>query len=88
MRLLKILVGIVVLAFLALTGYAYLGDMAPRQQDMRQPVRLDTGASGAAPAAPAPVATGTSAPDNAAPETTAETPAIDGAQEADPNGLD
>ncbi len=44
MRLLKVLVVLVILAFLALTGYAYLGDMGPRQQEMRKPVALDTGA--------------------------------------------
>lgn len=77
MRLLKILVVIVVLAFLALTGYAYLGDMAPRQQEMRQPVALDTGSA----AAPAPAA----ATADAAP---ADAPSPEGTEEADPNGLD
>lgn len=43
MRLLKILVVLIVLAVLGLTGYAYLGDMAPRQQEIRQPVSLNTG---------------------------------------------
>ena len=41
MRLLKILAVLVVLAFVALAGYAYLGDMGPRQQEMRKPVSLD-----------------------------------------------
>ncbi len=59
MRLLKILVVIVVLAFLALTGYAYLGDMAPRQQEMRQPVALDTGSAAAPAPADAPSPEGT-----------------------------
>ncbi|NHF72233.1 hypothetical protein [Paracoccus xiamenensis] len=48
MRLLKILVVLVVLAFVALAGYAYLGDMGPRQQEMRKPVSLDTGTPAAA----------------------------------------
>lgn len=84
MRLLKILVVLVVLAFLALTGYAYLGDMAPRQQEMRQPVTLDTGraAPAAAPAAAAPAAP---AP---APADTPDTTPTEGAEDADPNGLD
>ncbi|SDE26888.1 hypothetical protein SAMN05421538_105109 [Paracoccus isoporae] len=45
MRLLKILLVLIVLAVLGLTGYAYLGDMAPRQQEIRQPVDLGIGAS-------------------------------------------
>lgn len=82
MRLLKILVVLVVLAFLALTGYAYLGDMAPRQQEMRQPVTLDTGraAPAAAPAAAAPAAP--------APADAPDTTPTEGAEDADPNGLD
>lgn len=28
--------------FAGLTGYAYLGDMQPRQTEMRRPVALDT----------------------------------------------
>lgn len=51
MRLLKILIVLLVAAFLTLTGYAYLGDMAPRQQEMRQPVNLEAGR--AAPPSPA-----------------------------------
>lgn len=43
MRLLKIVIVLVVLAFLGLAGYAYFGDMAPRQQEVRQPVDLQTG---------------------------------------------
>ena len=93
MRLLKFLVVIVVLAFLALTGYAYLGDMAPRQQEMRQPVALDTGAPAAA-AAPTstPAAEEATAQDDAEPAAEqapadAET-APEGAEETDSNGLD
>ncbi|MBA4489721.1 hypothetical protein [Paracoccus sp. S1E-3] len=87
MRLLKILVVVVILAFVALAGYAYLGDMGPRQQEMRKPVRLETGT--AAPADPIviPHAGGASA---TAAETAADTaPADDTAPEqADPNALD
>ena len=84
MRLLKILVALVILAFVALAGYAYLGDMGPRQQEMRQPVSLDTGAPAqaapiviapaaapAADAAPAPDAAPQAAPAGA-PEPAAE----------------
>lgn len=84
MRLLKFLVVIVLLAFLALTGYAYLGDMAPRQQEMRQPVALDTGA-------PAPAPTSATAVVEAAPpasDTATEEPAPESAEETDTNGLD
>lgn len=82
MRLLKFLVVIVLLAFLALTGYAYLGDMAPRQQEMRQPVALDTGAPARAPA--------TAAAETAPPASDAATeePADENAEETETNGLD
>ncbi len=41
LRILKLLVILVVLGFVGLTGYAYLGDLSPNQQDVRQPVKLD-----------------------------------------------
>ena len=75
MRLLKFLVGLVVLAFLALVGFAYLCDMSPRQQEMRQPVALDTGAGNSAPAATA----------TAPAEDEAEAPPEGEAAEAGPN---
>ncbi|WBU59095.1 hypothetical protein [Paracoccus albus] len=78
MRLLKLLIGLVVLGFLALVGFAYLGDMSPRQQEMRQPVALDTGAASST-AAP-------TASDQA--EDEAEAPPEGEAAEADPNDLD
>ncbi|MDO5704430.1 MAG: hypothetical protein Q4G49_05060 [Paracoccus sp. (in: a-proteobacteria)] len=40
MRLVKILAVLLVVAALGLIGYAYLGDMEPQQQEMRQPVTL------------------------------------------------
>ncbi len=87
MRLLKILVVLIVLAFVALAGYAYLGDMGPRQQEMRKPVSLDTGAP--APANPIliPPAGGAAA---TTPETPADTAPADGTAPAqtDPNALD
>ena len=91
MRLLKILVVLIVLAFVALAGYAYLGDMGPRQQEMRKPVSLDTGAP--APANPIliPPAGGAAA---TTPETPADTAPADGAEtpaapaQTDPNALD
>ena len=42
-RLLKLIVVLAVLAFLGLVGYAYLGDLAPGSQEIRQPVTLDAG---------------------------------------------
>lgn len=87
MRLLKILVVLIVLAFVALAGYAYLGDMGPRQQEMRKPVSLDTGA-------PAPANPIVIPPAGGAAATTRETPAdtapADGTAPAqtDPNALD
>lgn len=87
MRLLKFLVVIVILAFLALTGYAYLGDMAPRQQEMRQPVALDTGDQGSAVPAAA-TTTGGDAPtadDSAAGADDADP---EGGEDTDANGLD
>lgn len=42
-RILKVIFVLVVLGMLALAGYAYLGDMAPRQAPVTQPVTLDVG---------------------------------------------
>lgn len=42
-RLLKLVVVLGVLGFVALAGYAYLGDLTPVPQDVRQPVTLDAG---------------------------------------------
>jgi len=42
-RLFKLVVVLVVLGFGALAGYAYLGDLAPSPQEIRQPVTLDAG---------------------------------------------
>lgn len=40
-RLFKLLVFLVLAGFIGLVGYAYLGDISPDQQDVRQPVDLD-----------------------------------------------
>ena len=40
-RLLKTLVFLVLLGFIGLTGYAYLGDMSPVVNEVNQPVTLD-----------------------------------------------
>jgi hypothetical protein len=42
-RLLKLVVVLVVLGFAALVGYAYLGDLTPATEEIRQPVTLDAG---------------------------------------------
>lgn len=42
-RLLKLVVSLAVLAFAALAGFAYLGDLDPAPQEIRQPVTLDAG---------------------------------------------
>jgi hypothetical protein len=42
-RLLKLVVVLVVLGFAALVGYAYLGDLTPATEEIRQPVTLDVG---------------------------------------------
>ncbi len=39
--LLKLIVILAVLGVIGLTGYAYLGDLSPDQQDVVQPVTLD-----------------------------------------------
>lgn len=40
-RLLKAIGFLLVLGFLALIGYAYLGDLSPVVTEVRQPVTLD-----------------------------------------------
>ncbi len=40
-RILKVLIVLAILGFAGLTGYAYLGDMSPEQQEVRVPVTLD-----------------------------------------------
>ena len=40
-RLFKLLFFLAVLGFIALVGYAYLGDLSPVAQDRTQPVSLD-----------------------------------------------
>ena len=42
-RLLKLVVVLGVLAFVGLVGYAYLGDLTPPVQEIRQPVAIDAG---------------------------------------------
>ncbi|MEY3960634.1 MAG: hypothetical protein ACKO56_00630 [Paracoccaceae bacterium] len=42
-RLLKLVVVLGILGFGALVGYAYLGDLTPASQEIRQPVTLDAG---------------------------------------------
>ncbi len=40
-RLIKFLLVVMVLGFIALAAYAYLGDLSPVQRDVTQPVTLD-----------------------------------------------
>lgn len=40
-RAIKLVVLLVILGFVGLTGYAYLADMTPLRQDIKQPVVLD-----------------------------------------------
>ena len=40
-RIIKALVILVIFGFIGLTGYAYLGDLAPEQGDVTKPVVLD-----------------------------------------------
>ncbi|WP_255509395.1 hypothetical protein [Oceaniovalibus sp. ACAM 378] len=40
-RLFKVLVFLALVAFVGLTGYAYLGDMSPVQSEVVEPVTLD-----------------------------------------------
>lgn len=48
MRLLRVIVFLLVAAVLALTGYAYFGDMSADPRTTRVPVRLDLGTAPAA----------------------------------------
>ncbi len=41
LRILKILIVLAALGLIALTGYAYLGDLRPDRQDVTLPVTLD-----------------------------------------------
>ncbi|MDO5605008.1 MAG: hypothetical protein Q4G25_07600 [Paracoccus sp. (in: a-proteobacteria)] len=81
MRLLKILVVLVAVAFAALTGYAYLGDMEPRPSEQRRPVMLDTGAAVPARTAPAAAPQAAAAQEDAPADTAPD-------EQADPDGLD
>jgi hypothetical protein len=40
-RLIKLLVFLIVMGFLGLVGFAYLGDLAPEQHETTTPVTLD-----------------------------------------------
>jgi hypothetical protein len=40
-RLVKVVLVLVMLGFIGLSGYAYLGDLSPVQQPVTQPVTLD-----------------------------------------------
>ena len=40
-RILKTIVILVVFGFIGLTGYAYLGDLAPTQGEVKKPVVLN-----------------------------------------------
>lgn len=40
-RLIKLVFVLVVLGFIGLVSYAYLGDLSPVQRDITQPVTLD-----------------------------------------------
>jgi len=40
-RLLKFLILLLVLGFIGLVGYAYLGDLSPEIKEVNQPVTLD-----------------------------------------------
>jgi hypothetical protein len=40
-RLLKLLILLLVLGFIGLVGYAYLGDLSPEIKEVNQPVTLD-----------------------------------------------
>jgi|GEM_PF-347695 len=41
-RIIKAVLVLGILGFLGLTGYAYLGDIAPEQVEVRKPVVLNT----------------------------------------------
>jgi len=40
-RIIKVLLFLVLLGFIGLVGYAYLGDLSPGQSELRAPVKLD-----------------------------------------------
>jgi len=40
-RLFKLILVLAVLGFVALVGYAYLGDLSPTSEDVSEPVTLD-----------------------------------------------
>jgi len=40
-RIIKVLLVLVLLGFIGLVGYAYLGDLSPSQSELREPVKLD-----------------------------------------------
>lgn len=40
-RILKVLLFLLVLGFVGLTGYAYLGDLRPSQSETRESITLD-----------------------------------------------
>ena len=40
-RLIKLLIALVILGFVALVGYAYLADLSPNQSQITKPVVLD-----------------------------------------------
>jgi len=40
-RILKVLLFLVIVGFVALAGYAYFGDLSPNQSEQREPVTLD-----------------------------------------------
>ncbi|MBN8631825.1 MAG: hypothetical protein J0L76_13325 [Rhodobacterales bacterium] len=42
-RIIKALVVLVILGFLGLTGYAYLGDMTPTQSEVTKEIELNAG---------------------------------------------
>lgn len=82
MRLLKVLLALLVLGFVGLTGYAYLGDMNAQPVEIRQPVPLDLGAS---PTAGAATVTTQDAP---APSAGENTPSAEEPEDGAAGGLD
>ncbi len=40
-RIFKVLLFLLVLGFIGLTGFAYLGDLTPDQTEVREPVELN-----------------------------------------------